>query len=105
MRKLKLKKEIIVSLNNTQKAKGGDTTIVIPTWDTLDIECATVAVTQDTNCGCDTILCQTQDPACTSGPSVGCVPASQHCTSHHCVPIETQINPCAVTEPEVAIEV
>ena len=55
MRKLKLKKEIIVSLGNIQKAGGGDTNITIPTWETLDEECITAAGTQETDCACLTL--------------------------------------------------
>lgn len=63
MRKLKLKKEIIVSLGNIQKAGGGDTNITIPTWETLDEECITAAGTQETDCACLTLAgCQQPQP-------------------------------------------
>lgn len=80
MRKLKLKKEIIVSLGNIQKAGGGDTNITIPTWETLDEECITAAGTQETDCACLTLAgCQQpQSVQCPSEPiSGGC--ASQAC--------------------------
>lgn len=70
MRKLKLKKEIIVSLGNIQKAGGGDTNITIPTWETLDEECITAAGTQETDCACLTLAgCQQpQSVQCPSEP-------------------------------------
>ena len=86
MRKLKLKKEIIVSLGNIQKAGGGDTNITIPTWETLDEECITAAGTQETDCAWLTLAgCQQpQSVQCPSEPiSGGC--ASQACgVTGHC---------------------
>ena len=87
--KLKLKKDVILSLSNSQKTRGGNTNDVgISGWETLDKECITAAGTNVTDCACNTVAgCGTliscshpETAGCTVNPETSNCGATDHCS-------------------------
>ena len=77
--KLKLKKDVILSLSNIQKTRGGGT--ILDKDETWKPDCPGTVSTFFSNCNCATVAnCETQMGPCPSNPATGDCVETDHCS-------------------------